>query len=71
MNFHKNILQIDVVNVSIMLNLDTKSANWDETEDMLTFDKSNILWGELGALTSVGHYLDPNTNINTGFKQRI
>ena len=54
-----------------MLNLDTKSANWDETEDMLTFDKSNILWGELGALTSVGHYLDPNTNINTGFKQRI
>lgn len=41
MTYHQNILQVDVVNVSILLNLDSKTAHWDEIGvDMKTFDKS-------------------------------
>ena len=72
MEFYKNLLQIDVVNISIIYDLDSESAwNNDKVKGKVVNqgkeEEEPAVWNEIDLLTSVDSFIHPNTFVNTGF----
>ena len=74
MTYYRNLLQLDIVNMSVLYHLDSKSAQWEkdakweDVKDDLT--QQYIDFEEIDMLTSVDLITKPELFVNTGFDLR-
>ena len=65
---------MDVVDVSIMYNLDSEKAKWSGEGiqgGIENFDKSKVIWEEIDTLTNTKLFVDPNAYLCSGFTHTV